>query len=402
MSATKISMIPIFRCAFVVLCVFATISMISYWAYKFSLDHDISVITYQKFFEREEDIYPTVSICLQNPFLKQRLAEYGVDHSLYLKYLKGEYFSEDMLNIDYRNVTIDISRYIKGYKMYLRNGSIIEVEFDSGLNMKEKRMLIHVSYNGFNDYGRRFRKCFGLDIPKIQGLHTFRILLSNNIFPNGERPTYHDFKAVYHLPNQYILAGENTKYVWPYRAANESYKTRFQIGEITIVRKRNKQEHRCIESCNAYDNWVMKFTKNDIKCNIPYLQLDKELPVCKSKEQIKRGMIIEGIAERNNLIKPCKTMENINVQHIESTMTSNNTSVEDHTGEFWFSVTIKNPTFKEIEQKRYPIRFLKYYTKISIYSIASIIISIETAMSIFQNLSGLLIFTHWLVILVDM
>ena len=207
---------------------------------------------------------------------------------------------------------------------------------------------------------------------------------------------------MYHLPNQYILAGENTKYVWQYRAANESYKTRFQIGEITIVRKRNKKEHRCIESCKAYDNWVMKFSKNDIKCNIPYLQLDKELPVCKSKEQIKRGMIIEGIAERNNLIKPCKTMENINVQHIESTMTSNNTSVEDHTGEFWFSVTIKNPTFKEIEQKRYPIRFLKYYTKISIYSIASIIISIETAMSIFQNLAGLLIFTHWLEILVDM
>ena len=147
---------------------------------------------------------------------------------------------------------------------------------------------------------------------------------------------------------------------------------------------------------------VCRFSKNNIKCNIPYLQLDNELPVCNSKEQIKRGMIIEGIAERNNLIKPCKTMENINVQHIESTMTSNNTSVEDHTGEFWFSVTIKNPTFKEIEQKRYPIRFLKYYTKISIYSIASIIISIETAMSIFQNFAGLLIFTHWLVILVDM
>ena len=112
------------------------------------------------------------------------------------------------------------------------------------------------------------------------------------------------------------------------------------------MRKRNKQEHRCIESCKAYDNWVMKFSKNNIKCNIPYLQLDKELPVCNSKEQIKRGMIIEGIAERNNLIKPCKTMEMVRMQYVEST-------VDDEKEQFWFSISFPKNRFKEIIQTRF-------------------------------------------------
>ena len=167
------------RYMFAFLCVSATLSMCVYWAYKFSLDKDLSVITYRKFYETKDDVYPTVSFCLKDPFLKERLAEYGVDQSLYLKFLRGDYFSEDMLKIDYSNVTFDISDHVKGYEMYFRNGS---KKLDLKLSITEKRRLTHNSYNGFNNFGRRFLKCFALEIPKIYGLLIFRILLSNNIF----------------------------------------------------------------------------------------------------------------------------------------------------------------------------------------------------------------------------
>ena len=86
----KITIKQSFRFIFVLLCAFAAISICVYWIYKYRLDEDLSVITYREFYEREDDVYPTVSICLVNPFLKRRLAENGVNESLYFKFLKGE------------------------------------------------------------------------------------------------------------------------------------------------------------------------------------------------------------------------------------------------------------------------------------------------------------------------
>ena len=352
----EISIRPILSYIFILLCVSATISMLVYWSYKFKLDEDSSVITYRKFYERESDVYPTISICLESPFLNQRLAEYGVDQSLYLKFLRGDYFSEDMLKIDYSNVTFDISDHVKGYEMYFRNGS---KKLDLKLSITEKRRLTHNSYNGFNNFGRRFLKCFALEIPKIYGLLIFRILLSNNIFQRTqcERPVYNGFKVVYHIPQQYMLSGENEKWVWPYRASNESYKTRFLIGDLTVMKKRNTKKYRCIESNGSYDNWFADLHRNVIKCNLPYLKFDKHLPMCNCKELMKRGLIQKSLAERQNLHTPCRTMENIDIQYLESTMTTNKSTIRDHVGNFWLSVTFKNPTFKEIEQKRYSARF---------------------------------------------
>ena len=117
--------------SFYLLCIFTTLSMLIYWGYRFNLNEDLSVVTYRNFYERDDDMYPTISFCLENPFLKQRLAEHGVDPTLYLEFLKGDYFSEEFLKIDYSNVTMDISDFIKGYKIRFRNGSEIEIKFDS-------------------------------------------------------------------------------------------------------------------------------------------------------------------------------------------------------------------------------------------------------------------------------
>ena len=348
--------------SFYLLCIFTTLLMLIYWGYRFSLNEDLSVVTYRKFYERDDDMYPTVSICLENPFLKQRLAEHGVDPNLYLEFLKGRYFSEEFLDINYGNVTMDISDFIKGYKMKFRNGSDIAVTFDSGVNIKEKRVLTHVSYNGFadswNDSGTgallRFRKCFALNFPKIQNLLYFGISLSNNMFINtlGERPTFLQFKAAYHLPRQYLLHGENEKWDWPYRAANESYMASFEVGDMAIMRKRNKHENRCIESYDAYDDWVVNLHKTYANCSTPYLKTDQKHAICNNKTLMKRGLLKESIVEIKNFDRPCKTMEKISVEYYETTLTTKKPTIGQSVGEFWFRATFDNPTFKMIDQKR--------------------------------------------------
>ena len=123
----KITIKQSFRFIFVLLCALAAISICVYWVYKYRLDEDLSVITYREFYEREDDVHPTVSLCLRAPFLSERLAEYGVNKSSYSDFLKGKYFSNQMLGINYENVTIDISDYIKGYMNTYRNGASIIV-----------------------------------------------------------------------------------------------------------------------------------------------------------------------------------------------------------------------------------------------------------------------------------
>ena len=334
---------------YILCCAAAAIFMLVYWGREFSLDEDLTVTTYRKFYEREDDVYPTVSICLVNPFLKRRLAENGVNQSLYFKFLKGEYFSEDMLKIVYKNVSIDISDHVKEYKMYFRNGTYFRKEVD----IMDKRRLTCNSYNGFSNSGKGFMKCFALNIPRVQDLQTFRILLSNELFEptKYQRPTGKGFRAFFHIPQQHLLSGNFKKIDWPFRNANESYITRFKMSDITIMRKRDKRKSRCIMSDEDYDQWVMKLHNNEIQCNIPYLNLDRKLPMCNNKEMMKRGMAKFRMLTENRL-KPCKTMENIDMEFIENAMPTNRTRIRKHLGEFWLSITLKTPNFKEFRQKR--------------------------------------------------
>ena len=347
------------RHMFVCLCVLSTLSICAYWIYEFWLDEDLSVITYREFYKKPDDAHPTISLCLETPFLPQRLAEYGVNESVYADFLTGGYFSKEMLRINYENVTIDVLDYIDEYKIYLNNGTVIKS--DSGLSIESITKLVYVSYSGIYGYSYHaaaFFKCFALDIPRFRDLLMFRILISNNIFRNGERPTYRSLRAVYHMPQQFMLSGVNQKWIWPKRAVNESYKMRFIIGGNTIMRKRNKRESRCIESCDNYDDWVMQHHKNEAQCNIPYGKQDKQFPLCNTSETMKRGLVQGGIVERKNLARPCKTMKGLQVEHLESTMGAPNGK---QVGKFWFSVNFQQSTFTEIEQKRYTALFLSYY-----------------------------------------
>ena len=121
----------------------AAIAICVYWIYKYRLDEDLSVITYREFYEREDDVHPTVSLCLRNPFLSEPLAEYGVNKSSYSDFLRGKYFSTQMLGINYENVTIDISDYIKGYLNIFRNGSKIVYGSDLEIEKIKKQQILH-------------------------------------------------------------------------------------------------------------------------------------------------------------------------------------------------------------------------------------------------------------------
>ena len=73
----KVTKAECFMYPFGIVCVATTVSLCLYWCHQFSLNEDVSVVQYKKFYETNDDVFPTASFCLENPFSAKRLSKYG-------------------------------------------------------------------------------------------------------------------------------------------------------------------------------------------------------------------------------------------------------------------------------------------------------------------------------------
>ena len=331
-----------------VLCLFTTLSMSAFWCYKFSLNDDLSVVDYRKFYQEKEDVLPTISLCFGNPFLKVRLEKYGLNVSSYLDFLSGISFSKEMLNIEYSNVTIDISNYINAYFLSWRNGTN---KLYDGKMRKYYKMLTSVSFNGYRL--NTFFKCFALDVTKDKDIKLISILVSNKIFPSGTRPFRYKFMTLAHLPQQLLLSTPTVRHAWPVRSNQHIYEMRFRMEDVEILRKRNKRGNTCYENCIAYDDLITKTHKLKTGCNTPYQREINEMPLCTTQEKIRKSHFKLGVVVRNKYSRPCKTMETVRITYEEGELSG---TIWGGQGTFWFTLEFTKDSFREIYQTRYYYR----------------------------------------------
>ena len=333
-------LIKIFR----FLCLLTAISLCTYWFYKFQLNEGTSVVNFKKFSpESRVDNIPTISLCFDNPFLNDSLAEYGTDQDDYLSFLEGKSFNEKMLKIDYNSVTLNITSYIKEYEILFKNGSSMK----TGQAMMQQEIDIYTSnsFNGFI-FGTHtgFYKCFSFEIPNMKDLMIFRMLVSNKIFKDGLRPVRYKLRAYLHLPQQFLMPGYDTKWTWDYMSRKSIYKTRFIVRTYELDRKRATSKIVCNENWNNYDKWVMKQFENEVGCRSPYNFNDGSQKLCKSQDEILRSYFYRGIVADGKYPKPCSTMESMRMEFMESNLGDTN----EQYGHFWFGIYFYLDSYKEI------------------------------------------------------
>ena len=197
----------------------------------YRLDNDVCLVDFRQFHQSKEDRFPTISLCLKNPFPHSRLNYYGVNQSLYLDFLRGNYFSQKMLDIDYNNVTLDISNLIVKFYVLWENNSYATYE------RTPAQRLAKISFNGF--WYNNLYRCFSLEGPEIKGLIYFSVLLPNYIFPNNTRP-YEDHNyglfTLVHYPKQLLRSIPTRKYKWQIRATQSHYEMAFKINSVEILK----------------------------------------------------------------------------------------------------------------------------------------------------------------------
>ena len=135
-----------FRLIFDVVCWASAISIISYWIYLFTLNADLSVVQYKSYCNDELHGFPILSLCFKNPFNSTKLRKINkqLNDSSYSDFLKGKYFSQEILQNDFNDIIFDISDYVVEDWVEWRNGS-----YKSYSHKKYSSFKINPTFAGF-------------------------------------------------------------------------------------------------------------------------------------------------------------------------------------------------------------------------------------------------------------
>ena len=330
-------------------------------------DEDVSVISFKTFHQNDDNLYPTTTLCFYNPFLQNKLEQYGpgINVTSYSQYLQGKIHNEQMKHIPYDDVTIRMQDYLHGMSGKFENGSYFWLH--SALN---KSQLHYLSRNPpyYTSFRSGLNKCFSFDMPYLPNTAVWSLFISvkMNIFPNGNRfhkitfdgsdPTKGGFKVAFHYPMQRFRSSFSHKYQWvkPTRDVETKRKTQgyymqFRIRGIEVLSHRYKQHRPCNENWRNDDpNFIDQVLQN-IGCAPPQLSNFTRLPICSTKEQLldcHQSLEYPTTLDFSKYDIPCREIEKLQYEYSEETRSGGDENMEYFQVRVYFADT----TYKYIEQ----------------------------------------------------
>ena len=220
---------------FHIFCVLSALSLTCWCFHKYMQDKDVSLVNYKRFHSDRGSIYPSLTLCFNNPFLNDKLKTFGdgINTSTYYSFLEGLLWDKRMVDIDYDNVTVNLDDYLLGARIVLANGSLYK--WDSG----SKTYYVGMRTSSM--------KCFTFDVPFVKdvGVEYLVVTIKNSIFPYGFRPMHHvfdpetgtgtGFQTILNYPHQIMRSQFTAKWIWDSLGENATQKwvgMRFKIKNI--------------------------------------------------------------------------------------------------------------------------------------------------------------------------
>ena len=275
-------------------------------------------------FEKADVEYPSVSICLEDPFVEKELKKVDQNFSFplnkksYLKFLKGESFDENLINeIEYDNVTINLNEYILYAIFQFRNESSYRVV------TSEKLFNHKVTFNGFYIYGI-FAKCFAPAISKLEypNLKYFEIFYNSTRLLNDLSISILEKQRVHmnvHYPEQFLLEAHGGNGLLSSMLRHSIKQgTRLSITDMEIIKRRRNRNHDCTQNWKQFDSLVLDRHVKLIGCRPPYIQSVKSkgnenvTPPCKTEKKLKESKFDFYKARTDYYPKACHRVSRVN------------------------------------------------------------------------------------------
>ena len=289
-----------------------------------------TVVEYKKFNEEKIDAYPSIGVCFTNALKEEALKKYGIGSADYPLFLLGWQWDENLLKIDYDDVTRNLGDYVVayGYKGKDWQGHNI---YEAGVGEDGNERL----KPGFKEETFIGMKCFTIDFPfmKDQQVYGFHLHFKPEIFTGGKRVDNpgEDFVhenqlwLIPHYQSQLLMQMNLAKKRWPVRksTASQTYVMAFHIQSVDVVHKISTRHAPCLEGTVDYDIKEQQSLLQNLGCKPPYWNSSSSLPLCSTQKELKAaaGKIIATILGiGHSTTEPCRRFENIiyNYEDIET------------------------------------------------------------------------------------
>ena len=328
---------------FFALCFIAAFSAVVWCCYEFSRNEDVCEICYKQFNEDNQSIYPDLTLCIPHKFDEEKLDSYvhGIDGLTYSKFLTGQYWYENMKNVNFEDVRMKLENYLL---KTLLVPDITHYILDEGIEIKT------ITNFSFPD-----STCYTFHLSNFSQIFDVEIILKNSIFPNGIRPTMRLFYVAFHYPNQIFRSFSNAYYQWSDRNDSKKYyQMRFIINSMEVLRRRQKYNQPCYDEKLNYDNMIVEDAVRKIGCNPPYYNFSTISKPCDSKDELMWIHVITGIewATMKHELPPCAEIQKMAIEYYEDDLYGYDINDTDNEGWFKIMITNKARHFKEIKQTR--------------------------------------------------
>ena len=336
-----------FNTAHKIICILISIILTFNWSCKYLENEDTSLVSYTLYAKSEaKDKYPVLSFCFRNPFIKEKLEEFGMNNENdYLNFLEGKSFFANFSNIPYDDITLQLNDYLIGYYVYYVNGTERLLSASKGKELFQ----ISTSYNGF--VHQRFFKCFSFNLKMIQRIRMISLWVRQSIFQNISRAEYYSFISLIHYPNQFLRSSGSIRRAWNDRINYAAgYSMWFTVHGMEVINRRNKKSDPCLENWKNYDSVMLENHTVNVGCRAPYqLHLNSSIPLCRTREQMNLVKLGPDQNEEIGLQPPCRSMEKIEYSYVDHESTNNTLSRK---GTFWIELAFTDQRFREITQLR--------------------------------------------------
>ena len=343
--------------SFNLICLSAAIALTAYWIYVYTLNEDLVTVDYRKYYDREKDVFPSLSLCLKNSISDQKIKDRNtsINTSVYLNFLKGDVFDPEMLLIHFPTVIKNMTDYIEDDFIRYRNGTIFAVHpayqndsaFGDNFSTDYKKRIISSNYAFF--LYSSFFVCYDLSTPHDRNINEFYYRIDSSIFPSGIRPSSYGLVIVLHYPNQLLIAG-NREHKWPQpRNQDDSYEMKFHVNAVEVLRRRQKRGRPCNQNWEDHDRVIKNKHTNSVGCILPYLDKIDGVPLCSTKEEMMKKFNFR--EDDYGIDPPCEEMKSIRTSYQESTYDPDKESWATK-GNVWIGLVYPLEDFKEISQTR--------------------------------------------------
>ena len=329
------------KTTFHVVCIATTLILLGYCFFKFMQNDSTSMVDFRPYHETEKDIYPSLSLCFkhydfqntsennQGIYQKEPLINlYGIkDPTPYIKFLEGTHWDENLLNVDYDKVTMNLVDYVDSVAIKVNSYISHPVYTWNPLRSKE-------SFPFRTTFRSARSKCFSFDfsldlIPEIE---------STPKSPKKVRELAIELKSlaslnvslVYfaHYPNQLMRTTPLTvEYLKDEGVISGNLMSKqFWMDNLEVIRRRNTMKAPCYDGSKNWDEHVISQILDVTKCKPPHWT-EMNYPVCQNETLIQK-LNIETDSFANpeffeQFIEPCDEVQSVSNNADEFKKTTN-------------------------------------------------------------------------------